>query len=82
MLRLAAPPDWPPSLSAPGPNPQDAHQTRTRPVFAYPERSVYSGSGSINDAANVTGVMPSPLADDDVDWVGKNLCNRQPTENH
>jgi hypothetical protein len=32
---------------------------RTRPVYPYPEVARYNGSGSINDAANFHGVMPT-----------------------
>lgn len=46
---------------------------RTRPLFPYPEQARYTGSGSLDDAANFVGVMPSPLPDDDVDWVGNDL---------
>src|SRR5207245_2174622 len=48
---------------------------RTRPVFAYPEQAKYKGSGSIDDAANFLGVLPSPLPNDDVNWVGNDLFN-------
>jgi feruloyl esterase len=46
---------------------------RTRPVFAYPEQAKYVGSGSIDDAANFVGVMPSRLPNDDFAWVGSDL---------
>jgi Tannase and feruloyl esterase len=46
---------------------------RTRPIFPYPERAQYVGSGSIDDAANFKAVTPSPLPDDHVDWVGNDL---------
>ncbi|MBV9545807.1 MAG: tannase/feruloyl esterase family alpha/beta hydrolase, partial [Chloroflexi bacterium] len=46
---------------------------RTRPVFAYPEQAAYTGSGSIDDAANFVGVMPSPPPADDIKWLGQNL---------
>jgi Tannase and feruloyl esterase len=48
---------------------------RTRPVFPWPEETKYKGSGSINDAANFVGVLPSPLPDIDIDWVGNDLFN-------
>jgi feruloyl esterase len=44
--------------------------TRTRPVFPYPARAAYSGSGSIDDAASFVPVMPNPAPDDDVRWIG------------
>jgi hypothetical protein len=46
---------------------------RTRPVFPYPEQARYTGTGSIDDAANFVGVMPAHLADDDFPWVGNDL---------
>jgi feruloyl esterase len=48
---------------------------RTFPVFPYPEQTVYTGQGSINDAGNYTGVMPQSLPDDDYSWVGNDLFN-------
>lgn len=49
---------------------------RTRPLFPYPEQAKWTGSGSIDDAANFVGVLPSPLPDDDFDWVGNDLFGR------
>jgi len=46
---------------------------RTRPVFPYPEQARYKGTGSVDDAANFTGVMPAHLPNDDFDWVGREL---------
>jgi len=46
---------------------------RTRPVFPYPEQARYVGSGSIDDAANFTGVQPAHAPADDFDWVGNDL---------
>lgn len=46
---------------------------RTFPVFPYPEQTQYTGQGSIDDANNYVGVMPSPLPDDDYNWVGNDL---------
>jgi hypothetical protein len=48
---------------------------RTRPVFAYPRQARYTGTGSIDDAANFVGVTPSPVPADDVRWVGNDLFN-------
>lgn len=44
--------------------------TRTRPVYAYPVRAVYSGRGSIDDAANFVGRAPAREPDDHYPWVG------------
>jgi len=46
---------------------------RTRPVFAYPEQARYTGTGSIDDAANFVGVMPARAPDDHFNWVGNDL---------
>jgi hypothetical protein len=46
--------------------------TRTYPVFAYPARAKYVGSGSVADAANWVSATPSPLPDDHFDWLGDN----------
>ncbi|MFC5818721.1 tannase/feruloyl esterase family alpha/beta hydrolase [Nonomuraea harbinensis] len=43
---------------------------RTRPVYPYPMQTTYTGSGSIDDAASFTGVMPAELPDDRYPWVG------------
>jgi hypothetical protein len=51
--------------------------TRTFPVFPYPEQTVYTGQGRINDASNYVGIMPSPLPDDDYNWMGNDLFNTQ-----
>ncbi len=48
---------------------------RTRPVFAYPRQARYTGVGSIDNAANFVGVMPSPAPDDHINWVGNDLFN-------
>jgi len=52
---------------------QSGQVVRTRPLFPYPERARYSGSGSIDDAASFVAETPSPLPDDDVPWVGDSL---------
>ncbi|MFI0351307.1 tannase/feruloyl esterase family alpha/beta hydrolase [Actinomadura sp. 9N407] len=43
---------------------------RTRPSYPYPLRAKYTGSGSIDDAANFTASMPSKRPDDRYPWVG------------
>ena len=48
---------------------------RTFPVFPYPEQTKYTGQGSINDANNYVGAMPSPLPNDNYNWVGNDLFN-------
>jgi hypothetical protein len=46
------------------------------------EATVYSGSGSIDDATNFTEVCPHRYRDDHIDWVGKNLYNRKSTDDN
>ncbi|MDF5726228.1 MAG: tannase/feruloyl esterase family alpha/beta hydrolase [Rhizonema sp. PD37] len=46
---------------------------RTRPIFPYPMQARYSGKGSIDDAANFVGEMPSQTTSDRIDWLGNDL---------
>jgi hypothetical protein len=46
---------------------------RSRPVFPYPLRARYVGSGSIDDARNFTPAAPLVPPHDTVDWVGTYL---------
>jgi hypothetical protein len=46
---------------------------RTRPVFPYPKRARYTGSGSIDDAANFVAADPATPPDDHVKWLGSDL---------
>jgi feruloyl esterase len=48
----------------------DDQTVRTRPVYPYPIQTKYTGTGSIDDAANFTGVMPAMLPDDRYPWAG------------
>ncbi|MEO6151708.1 MAG: tannase/feruloyl esterase family alpha/beta hydrolase, partial [Croceibacterium sp.] len=45
-------------------------RVRTRPVFAYPVRAVYNGTGSIDDAANFHGEAPAHEPADRYRWLG------------
>ncbi|MEV7095455.1 tannase/feruloyl esterase family alpha/beta hydrolase [Amycolatopsis sp. NPDC051045] len=47
--------------------------TRTRPVFAYPQRAVYDGTGSVDDAANFRPAPPAAPTRDVVHWAGEQL---------
>ena len=47
--------------------------TRTRPVFAYPQRAVYDGTGSVDDAANFRPAPPASPPHDLVTWAGNGL---------
>jgi len=50
---------------------------RTRPIFPYPMQARYQGKGSIDDAANFVGVMPSQIPNDHIDWIGNDLFKPQ-----
>lgn len=50
---------------------------RARPIFPYPLQARYSGRGSIDDATNFIGVMPSPTPNDKIDWIGNDLFQPQ-----
>lgn len=47
--------------------------TRTRPVFPYPLRAAYDGSGSVDDAANFRPAPPAAPPHDFVHWAGDGL---------
>jgi feruloyl esterase len=42
-------------------------------VFPYPLRSVYDGSGSVDDATNFAPAQPSAPVRDTIRWVGEYL---------
>jgi hypothetical protein len=60
----------PESIVATGTNP--AGGTRSRPVFPYPLRARYDGSGSVDDASNFVPAPPL-VAPHTVDWLGTYL---------
>jgi pimeloyl-ACP methyl ester carboxylesterase len=63
----------PERILAQGVDPQTG-AARTRPVFPYPLRAEYDGSGSVNDASNFRPASASvPPGGDAVDWVGDYL---------
>jgi Tannase and feruloyl esterase len=45
--------------------------TRTRPVFPYPLVARYTGTGSIDDAANFTAARPERPTQDRFPWLGR-----------
>jgi feruloyl esterase len=49
--------------------------TRSRPVFPYPLRAKYDGSGSIDDARNFVPARSLVPPHEAIDWVGTGLCN-------
>lgn len=46
---------------------------RTRPVFPYPLRAKYDGSGSTDDAGNFVPVRPATPPQDKIRWLGSYL---------
>jgi feruloyl esterase len=49
---------------------------RTRPLFPYPLRAAYDGTGSIDDAANFTPAAPLKPTHDTIPWAGTDLYYR------
>jgi feruloyl esterase len=46
---------------------------RRRPMFAYPVRARYVGSGDVNDARNFVAEAPASPPNDIYEWVGSDL---------
>jgi feruloyl esterase len=46
---------------------------RTRPVFPYPQRAVYTGNGSIDDDRNFVPAPPAAPPHDTIHWAGEYL---------
>jgi feruloyl esterase len=46
---------------------------RTRPVYPYPTVARYTGTGSIDDAANFFPAAPASRTDDHIRWLGDSL---------
>ena len=44
--------------------------TRTYPIYPFPARASYAGSGDVNDEANWVSATPSPLPNDHFNWLG------------
>lgn len=55
----------------------NAKVVRTRPIFPYPMQARSNGKGSVDDAANFVGVMPSQTPNDRIDWIGNDLFQPQ-----
>jgi feruloyl esterase len=49
---------------------------RSRPVFPYPLRAVYDGTGSVDDASNFVPAPPKTPPHDVIHWVGDGLYGR------
>ncbi len=74
----SAGPTGPPGMGGPpgprGPNgPPRGKPDRTRPVFPYPLVAVYSGTGSIDDAANFVANMPANKLPEHFEWLGSSF---------
>ncbi|MFD5824745.1 tannase/feruloyl esterase family alpha/beta hydrolase [Lentzea sp. NPDC060358] len=54
---------------------QEGAVVRTRPVFPYPLRARYTGSGSVDDAANFVAAAGFGF-DDRIRWAGEDLYHR------
>jgi pimeloyl-ACP methyl ester carboxylesterase len=54
-----------------------AKVVRTRPIFPYPMQARYNGKGSVDDAANFVGVMPSKVSNERINWIGNDLFEPQ-----
>jgi feruloyl esterase len=54
---------------------RDGKVLRTRPVFPYPLRAKYTGSGSVDDAANFVAA-PGFGFSDRIRWAGEDLYYR------
>ncbi|MBM7786843.1 tannase/feruloyl esterase family alpha/beta hydrolase [Tenggerimyces flavus] len=52
---------------------QQGNVARTRPVFPYPLRARYDGSGSIDEASNFVPAPPMRPTHDRIDWAGSYL---------
>jgi len=46
---------------------------RTRPIYAYPTRAVYTGSGDVNDVQNFRAEVPGKDPDDHFHWLGEGI---------
>jgi len=56
------------------PNTHEVH--RSRPVFPYPLRAAYDGTGSIDNATNFTPAPPLRPTQDTIPWAGTDLYHR------
>jgi hypothetical protein len=55
----------------------NAKVIRTRPIFLYPMQARYNGKGSVDDAANFVGMMPSQTPHGGINWIGNDLLQPQ-----
>jgi hypothetical protein len=68
--------DAPDRIVAKGIDPTTHAVTRSRPVFAYPLRAAYDGTGSIDDATNFVPAPPLRPTQDTIPWAGTDLYYR------
>src|SRR5690606_28014338 len=48
---------------------RDGRTVRTRPLYPYPLVARYTGTGSVDDAANWRPEKPARTTDDRIDWI-------------
>ena len=65
--------DAPDRIIATGVDPTTHAVTRSRPVFAYPLRAAYDGTGSIDDATNFVAAKPLRPTQDTIPWADTDL---------
>ena len=68
----------PDRVVAVGRNEPQGPVVRSRPVFPYPLRARYDGSGSIDDASNFVPAAPPGRPHDVIDWAGNDLYDGSP----
>jgi hypothetical protein len=57
-------------------DPRDKTVVRSRPVFPYPLRAAYDGTGNIDEASNFVPAPPLVPPHDTIDWVGTDLYTK------
>jgi feruloyl esterase len=68
--------DAPDRIIATAVDPNSHQVVRSRPVFPYPLRVAYDGSGSIDDATNFVPAAPLRASQDTIPWAGTDLYYR------
>jgi hypothetical protein len=68
--------DTPDRIVATGIDPNTQAVVRTRPLFPYPLRAAYDGTGSIDDATNFVPAAPLRSTTDTIPWAGTDLYYR------
>jgi Tannase and feruloyl esterase len=68
--------DAPDRIIATAVDPNTHAVTRSRPVFPYPLRAAYDGTGSVDDADNFVAAPPLRPTADTIPWAGTDLYYR------